>query len=86
VSDLTKEEAAWIKKVQRALNSCPSDRLGFFTIGDTDVQIYDKEKSVQIDRIYDGNKGTADFCFCVSEAEANLGCLKFPSLVESTAG
>lgn len=86
MSELTKEEAAWIKKVQRVLNSCPSDRLGFYTIGDKDVQVYDKEKSVDIDKLYDDNRGKTDFCMCVSDAEAYLGCVTFPSLVESTAG
>lgn len=28
MSQMTKEERAWVKKLQRVLDECPSDRLG----------------------------------------------------------
>lgn len=79
---LTKDEKRWIKRVQKALNECPSDRFGFYTIGDRDVEIYDKSNK-KVELIYE--TGT-DFCVAVEGADASLGELRFPSQVHSTAG
>lgn len=40
---LTKEEKAWVKKVNKALAECPSDRMRFFTIGDSTIHIADND-------------------------------------------
>lgn len=42
IEPLTKEERAWIKKLQKVLDSCPSKRLEAGTGGDPEVAIYDK--------------------------------------------
>lgn len=41
MAELTKEEKAWVKKVNALLAKCPSDRIGFYTIGDPTVFLYD---------------------------------------------
>lgn len=82
---LTAEERKWLKKVQKALNECPSDRIGFFTIGDPQVVIYDRSKEKEIDAIMDSSN--SDWCGCVREAGADLDeVLYFPAHVHSTAG
>lgn len=82
MSILTKDEAAWVKKVQTLLNKCPSKRLGFYTVGDADVMIYDKSKDV--DRI--NGLQDRDFCHTVQDLDAGLGRIVFHSNVHSTAG
>lgn len=76
---LTPAETKWIKRVQRALDACPSDDLGFFTIGDKDVVVYRRPPDDFTDHM-------GDFCTAVQDAEAELGALKFPQDVHSTAG
>lgn len=84
MSNLTAEEAAWLKKLQRVLGKCPSDRLGFFTIGDPYVSVYDKEYQGQIDNLMDDGK--TDFCTAVDKLDAGLATIDFPSHVHATAG
>ena len=84
MSDLTKEEKQWVRRVQRALSACPSLRLGFYTTGDDTLTIYDKDKGDEITAIYDTGRG--EFCNAVDDANAYLGELTFPAQVEGTAG
>jgi hypothetical protein len=84
LSKLTKEEKAWVQKVQRLLSNPPSDRLGFYTTGDNNVTIYNKDLESEIDALYD--KGGREFCSSVDDADAELGELIFPNQVHSTAG
>jgi len=87
MSTLTKKERDWINNVQAVLDKCPSKRLGFFTIGDRDVTVYDLDKRGEIDALQH-RKGNYDFCTAVQELDAGFigGYLNFPSQVESTAG
>ena len=81
---LTKEEAAWLKKLQTLLDKCPSERLGFYTIGDSEVNVYDRSKDAEIDAYQEENDGF--FCSAVDQADANLGALRFPTNVHATSG
>lgn len=83
MSELTPEEAKWLKRVQRALSACPSNRIAFYTTGDNNVTAYDRDKQDAIDAAYDD---LSEFCSAVDEADANLGELVFPGQVASTAG
>lgn len=86
MTKLTKAEKDWIAKVQAVLDECPSDRLGFYTIGDSNVTIYDRSKDAKIYDILDEND-RMDFCSGVDKAKADTGHeLMFPSNVHSTAG
>lgn len=82
---LTKEEKAWVKRVQKALDSCPSKRLGFATIGDHDITIFDRTRYDDICNAVDNGHGdfipTAEKLGYVAEEQLN-----FPNPVESTAG
>ena len=84
MSEMTKEERAWVRKIQKLLDNPPSDRLGFYAIGDADVGIYDLDKSSDIDRKV--NEEGVDLPYCVTYFDADLGNLEFPSLVHSAAG
>ena len=77
---LSKREQAWLTRMQKALNACPTKRLGFFTIGDAEIVVYDRRYDDEID-----DHG-GDFCTGVSSANAELGSLRFPALVHSTSG
>jgi len=83
---LSKEEKAWIKKVQRVLDSCPNkEKFGFYTIGDPNISIYDKSLGVdeRSDEMLDKNE---DFCTTVHLLDAYIGSFDFPNCVHSTAG
>jgi len=84
MASLTAAEKAWIRKVNKLLAECPSKRLGFYTIGDPCVEIYDRDQQVEIDAIMDS--GNSDFAPAVDKCDAYLGRLQFPNNVHSTAG
>lgn len=81
---MTKDEIAWVKKVQRLLSNPPSDRFGFFTVGDHNVTIYDASRQDEIDEAYESK--VQEFCSAVEDCDAHLGELIFPNQVHSTAG
>ena len=56
MSKLTKEEIKWVEKAQEILNECPSKRIGFFTIGDSDLTLYDNTKMDEIMSYFDAGK------------------------------
>lgn len=83
---LTKAERKWLDEMQEVLNRCPSKRLGFYTIGDPQIIVYDRSKESEIERILD-NRESGDWCGCVLNAGANFDeWLDFPASVHSTAG
>jgi len=71
MSKLTKKERDWIAELQSVLDKCPSRRLGFFTIGDKDVTVYDLDKRGEIDALQ-YRKGNYDFCTAVQELDAGF--------------
>lgn len=46
---LTKEERAWVRRVNKALADCPSDRLSFYAGGDPGIVIIDGDHLEEID-------------------------------------
>lgn len=85
MAKLTKEEKTWVKKLNKLLAECPSDRIGFATIGDSDVFMFDSTRYDEI--IAKLDRGGWDFM----PAAQNIGAkfdevLTFPANVESTAG
>ena len=83
MSELTKEEAAWLRKLQKCLDVCPSERLGFATTGDPSVMVFDRTKEREIYAIMDAGKG--DFMPVAEDLDAELFLLRFPASVHSTA-
>ncbi len=43
---LTKAENKWLEDLKAILASCPSKRLGFYTIGDPGISVYDYQGEV----------------------------------------
>ncbi len=83
---LNKKERAWLDELQEVLNRCPSKRLGFYTIGDPQVVVYDLTKESKIDSLLDSGDAS-DWCDGVAQAGADF-CewLDFPAQAHSTAG
>ncbi|MEM7975230.1 hypothetical protein Q4R45_19680 [Morganella morganii subsp. sibonii] len=85
MSKLTKEEIKWVEKVQKALNECPSKRIGFFTIGDSDLTLYDNTKMDEIMSYFDAGK--LEYGGSVEKADALFGrSLVFPNCVDGISG
>lgn len=51
---LTEKEAAWLKRLEKVLMACPTDRLECYTIGDNDLKFYDKN-------VYNAHEETRGF-------------------------
>ena len=83
MSTPTKEEKAWIKKVEKLLLNPPSERLGLYTIGDCCLTVYDKAFDEKIERLQNLNQ---DFCQAVNNLDAELGCINSATEIHSTAG
>lgn len=84
MSELTHAERRWIRELQKVLNKCPSERIGFFTTGDCDIKLFDKTKESEIAARQDRG---ADFGPAAEAVGARFdGDLLFPSNVYSTAG
>jgi hypothetical protein len=81
---LTKKEQAWLDELQEVLDRCPSKRLGFYTIGDAALSVYDSKEERHIEERID--KIGAEFGYAVDLCKARLGYLRFPANVHSTAG
>ena len=83
---LTKAEKAWLTEVQEVLNRCPSKRIAFFTIGDSDVHLHDATREGEISNYLDNEGG--EWCTAAENIGANFGgaYLRFPNCVHSTAG
>ena len=82
-SVLTPDEKRWIKRLQKVLSECPSDRLEFNTTGDSAVQVLDASRMDEIDVFYDQGE---EFCNAIVKAGANMGTLTFPGSVHATSG
>lgn len=85
MAELNAAEKKWLNDVQKVLNRCPSTRLGFATMGDRNVTVYDKSFALAIeDHIF--SSGTGDFIPTADRMGTVLGEIVFPANVESTAG
>lgn len=82
---LTAAEKKWIEDLQAHLNACPSERIGFYTIGDRDVELYDRTKEAKINGLVDSGKAS-DFPVAVDDLDASIGRVVFPALVHSVSG
>ena len=82
MSTYTTKERAWVKKLQKVLSECPSERIGFYTIGDPAVTLYDKDELAASGKDDSQN----DFGYGVTAADADFGSIIFPSEVHSVAG
>jgi len=78
---LTKKEQAWIDELQAVLDRCPSDRLGFYTISDPVIHLYDRTRADEIGTIED------DLVRILNHNGWGFdGDLKFPADVEGVCG
>lgn len=85
MAQLTVVEARWINRLQKVLNECPSERIGFYTVGDPCVMVYDLSKESEIEALM-RDRPNCDFCTAVAELDAGLTEIGFPAAVHSTSG
>ena len=81
MSKITQQEKAWLAKVQKLLDQCPSKRIGFYATGDCSVGVYDSSRDAEINDNQDEQGG--EFCNAVDRVGARLGNLDFPGQVAS---
>lgn len=86
MSKLTSKEKKWVSDLQTVLDRCPSRRLGFYTVGDDTVFLWDVEKADEVFSALDARLAT-DFGPAVECCSAGFDqTITFPNSVESTAG
>lgn len=78
---LTKEEKAWVKKLNKHLAACPSERLRFFTIGDPTIFIANNDTASEWD-IND----TDPLIEAQRHDAVAVETIKFPNAVEGVCG
>ncbi|MCS3605284.1 hypothetical protein [Erwinia rhapontici] len=78
---LTKAEKAWVKKLNKVLSECPSNRLSFYAMGDPDISIVDGDHTEEIDAILDDP-------LRIAQAKGWLAdeTISFPSNVSAVCG
>lgn len=83
----SKKDQAWLDELQAVLNRCPSPKkIGFYTIGDPTVFLYDLRKVKEVENALDTGKAS-DWSPACSVVGAHIDeVIIFPSPVESTAG
>ena len=84
---LTAAEKKWIAQLEQVLASCPSKRLGAYTVGDADIYLYDKD--VLKDWQQRTRRRALEVLDAAQEHEAagsNLTILSMPFQVDSCAG
>ena len=78
---LTKEERAWVKKVNKVLSECPSNRLSFYAMGDPSISIIDNEFTDAIDAELDDPLRIAN-----RKGWLAVETIEFPSNVSAVCG
>ncbi|MGE4843357.1 MULTISPECIES: hypothetical protein [Buttiauxella] len=85
MAKLTKAEQKWLDDMQAVLNRCPSKRLGFYTMGDYSVHVFNLAQFDEVCALMD--KGKHDFHQATKATDADFyESLEFPAQVQSTAG
>lgn len=86
MSKFTKEESLWLSDLQALLKKCPSNRLGFYTIGDPTVVVFDAEGLNRFEAQNGHLCEQIDFGEMIDVASARLGSIDFPNNVDATRG
>ncbi len=81
IDPISKEEVKWLKKLQKVLNECPSSRMSSYTIGDSNIVIFDNSVDLSGDDYNDKDVGVI-----VDDLGIELYTLNFPFPVHGTAG
>jgi hypothetical protein len=86
LSKLTNEESLWLSDVQALLSRRPSKRLGFYTIGDPTLVVFDAEAVKRFEAQNAHLCEQMDYSEIVDAAGARRGSLEFPNNVHATRG
>jgi hypothetical protein len=86
LSKLTNEESLWLSDLQTLLNKCPSKRLGFYTIGDPTLVVFDAGAVKRFEAQNPHLCEQMDYSQIVDAAGARLGSIDFHNNVHATRG
>ncbi|WP_340621854.1 hypothetical protein [Xenorhabdus siamensis] len=82
MSVLTLKEKEWLDQLQKVLDECPSERLGFYTVGDNYLSSYDLTHYEEISKQV--NETGKSWSRVVYELQAEFSYfLKFPAPVDN---
>lgn len=85
MAKLTKKELAWIKKVQKVFDECPSSRIGFYACGEDTLHLYDKDNKKAVSNFNESGLSvyTKTFTDVLSNSDADFGhFIRLPSHIE----
>lgn len=82
-SVMTKKESDWVDKMNKLLAKCPSDRLGFFTIGDHYVCMFNTDILSEDSKLLDNTDLVG---IAASEGALFEEVIYFPNAVNGVCG
>jgi len=83
MSKLNKNELRWVNELQELLDKCPSKRIGFYTIGDPTVFLFDKTAHSKVCDLMDQR----DLAMQIQNAGTGFDeYLFFPAAVDGVCG
>lgn len=83
---LTQKELAWLDQMQNLLNKCPSNRIAFYTVGDSFLGLHDAGREAEIGQYIENNGCEWGSAAKYTGADFNGYVLNFPNCVHSTSG
>jgi hypothetical protein len=83
---LTKAEKAWLNKIEKLLMNPPTNRIGFYTIGDNDLLTYDRTRENEIAKAMDDSFKCIDWGTTVNDLNAGFEPVYSACVIHSTAG
>lgn len=85
--ELTKKEEAWLARFRKTMEAAPtslSKKVSSYTIGDSDIHLYDLDKFTSY---FETNAEGEDYhCTLVERSGSSIESVNFPFSVEATAG
>ncbi|WP_211837975.1 hypothetical protein [Proteus terrae] len=82
MAKLTKKELAWANKLQKVIDECPSERIGFYTFGENTLHLYNKEaESGYVERSLPSRQYGFVESVCNSDADFSHS-IELPSPIE----
>lgn len=85
MAKLTKKELAWANKLQKVIDECPSERIGFYACGEDTLHLYDKDNKKAVSNFNESGLSvyTQTFTDVLSNSDADFGhFIMLPSPIE----
>ena len=85
-AQLTKKEQAWLDRFKKTMAAAPEslrEKISSYTIGDSEIILYDK---VKFNDFFSGSHQDKYHCELVEDSESEICSVQFPFDVEATSG